>query len=184
VKLTCDQLLPFVAAKSTLRVAATALGCCPQTVLNSLRRHGLSIPPNVRQPRATPRCSRCGETDESKFDKRTKTSKCWWSWCTTCRQAIVREQGRNVKRRIVEILGKKCCLCGFSDYISALDVHHANPAKKEFSVASLRRRKWPTVLKEIEKCVLLCANCHRAHHHDELAPDLKQKLLQLTAGKI
>jgi len=181
VNITYDQLLPFVAAKSTLRNAAAVLGCCPQTVLNSLRRHGLSIPPNVRHPSPTPKCCRCGETDESKFYKRTENK--YWSWCITCRQEISNRRARKIKQRIVEALGGKCCLCGFSAYLSALDVHHVDPAKKEFTAATLRWRKWATVLKEIEKCVLLCANCHRAHHNDELGPELTQKLIQLTTGK-
>jgi hypothetical protein len=61
----------------------------------------------------------------------------------------------------------KCSKCGFS-HPAALDFHHIDSSKKEFTLGStgLSVSK-DRFLKEIEKCVVLCANCHRIHHYEE-----------------
>jgi len=45
------------------------------------------------------------------------------------------------------------------------DFHHIDPATKQFSIGTNGHcRKWEDVLIEIEKCIILCANCHRIEH--------------------
>ena len=61
---------------------------------------------------------------------------------------------------------KSCERCGESDTI-VLEWHHVDPSKKDMSVADmLTRRGKKTILEEIDKCVCLCANCHRRLHHE------------------
>ena len=57
-----------------------------------------------------------------------------------------------------------CCeRCGFSDH-RALQFHHPN-GDKEWEVANLvRHRSFDNVMKEIQKCEVLCANCHMIEH--------------------
>ena len=56
-----------------------------------------------------------------------------------------------------------CCLCG-ENFPAALDFHHLGD--KEDTVSSLQNRSWNInrVKAEMDKCVLLCANCHRKVH--------------------
>ncbi len=63
------------------------------------------------------------------------------------------------------MFGGKCVLCGYSNYIGALDFHHLDPTKKTFalSVKGLCYA-WSSILKEAKKCVLLCKNCHTEAH--------------------
>jgi hypothetical protein len=65
------------------------------------------------------------------------------------------------KRRLVEMFGGKCRLCGYRTYVGALDFHHVDPSKKKFTL-SVRGLcySWETVVAEAKKCVLLCKNCH------------------------
>lgn len=57
----------------------------------------------------------------------------------------------------------KCSICG-EDRIWCLDFHHVNPNEKEGSVSHMIQA--PNKLKlELEKCIVLCANCHRDIHH-------------------
>lgn len=68
-----------------------------------------------------------------------------------------------------------CIKCGFN-HPAALDFHHIvkHPDnKKIFSLLSqgARTQLW----EELKKCVVLCANCHRIHHHDERAAEKKAK---------
>lgn len=62
-------------------------------------------------------------------------------------------------------LGGKCCMCGYSKCIGALDIHHIDPLTKEFAISvDGNTRSWDRVRREIEKCILVCANCHREAH--------------------
>ena len=50
-----------------------------------------------------------------------------------------------------------------------LDFHHLQ--KKEFQIAALGKQFGKRIAKEINKCVILCANCHRRHHAGLIAVD-------------
>jgi hypothetical protein len=57
-----------------------------------------------------------------------------------------------------------CLVCGI-DVPVVLDFHHVDPAEKVDSVSNLVCAKKQKLLDEIEKCVILCANCHRIFHY-------------------
>jgi len=65
---------------------------------------------------------------------------------------------------------QKCIKCGFDDY-RALQWHHRNPSEKSFTIASQSTHtSWEKLMKEIDKCDCLCANCHFIlHHPDDLS---------------
>jgi hypothetical protein len=62
-------------------------------------------------------------------------------------------------------VGKMCATCG-EKHPACLDFHHSDPSLKEFSVAEAVSRglSRDKIIKEMAKCVVLCANCHRKHH--------------------
>ena len=61
--------------------------------------------------------------------------------------------------------GNKCARCGYDRCIEALEFHHTDPTKKDFGVSSKGyTRNWKRVQEELDKCVMLCANCHREVH--------------------
>jgi len=61
----------------------------------------------------------------------------------------------------------KCIKCG-ENHIACLDFHHRDPKQKEFSIAgAVSHSNKEKVIKELEKCDVLCANCHRKHHYEE-----------------
>ena len=65
----------------------------------------------------------------------------------------------------VEYKGGKCERCGYSRCIEAFDFHHADPAKKDFGISNKGyTRSWKRVKSELDKCIMLCANCHREIH--------------------
>lgn len=72
------------------------------------------------------------------------------------------------KLRAVNLLGGKCSLCGYNKCHAALDFHHKNPLEKDGSIKDLIGHKWETIEKELMKCILLCANCHRELHWNKL----------------
>ena len=61
----------------------------------------------------------------------------------------------------------KCTKCGFS-HPAALDFHHVNPSEKENLVSKLVGNGcFAAAMEEVQKCIVLCANCHRIHHYEE-----------------
>lgn len=77
----------------------------------------------------------------------------------------VAERRRKLKAMIVQYKGGKCILCGYKRCVWAFDLHHKDAGKKDFglSVRGLTR-SWEAIKKEADKCVLVCANCHRELH--------------------
>jgi hypothetical protein len=60
-----------------------------------------------------------------------------------------------------------CVQCGFS-HVAALDFHHTNAEDKEGIVSELLRQgRFKKAKAEADKCIVLCANCHRVHHFEE-----------------
>lgn len=80
-------------------------------------------------------------------------------------KATVDSMRHRRKQDAVNYLGGKCSVCGYNKCLGALDFHHVNPDEKDFALSG--KTKWEDMKKELDKCVLLCANCHREHHYLE-----------------
>lgn len=80
------------------------------------------------------------------------------------REAVKRRR-KNLREMAREYKGGKCTLCGYKKCQRALSFHHVEPNKKEFGISTRGlTRSWDKIRKEIDKCVLLCANCHMEVH--------------------
>lgn len=72
----------------------------------------------------------------------------------------VAKRRRKIKSMAIEYKGGKCEICGYDKYAGALDLHHVRD--KKFGIAHKGyTRSWDTVKIELDKCILVCANCHR-----------------------
>lgn len=123
-------------------------------------------------------CSKCGEKDLSKFHKSKKRH----SWCRACINVYKREKQANGQPRAAAYQtvarGKKhkwlwdmkrekggCETCGESDPC-CLSFHHRDEATKSFQIGSqVHLCGKERLLGEMDKCVLLCENCHRKLHY-------------------
>lgn len=76
----------------------------------------------------------------------------------------VYDKRRRDKQKIVEYLGGKCQRCGFIGHNAAMVPHHINPEKKEFALSQSNIKSWTKVQIELDKCILLCQNCHATIH--------------------
>lgn len=70
---------------------------------------------------------------------------------------------RRKKEELVLYKGGKCEKCGYNKCIEALEFHHLNPLEKDFTISG-SNLKIETLKKEVDKCILVCANCHREIH--------------------
>ena len=74
----------------------------------------------------------------------------------------VAKRRRKIKELSIKYKGGKCQICGYSKYQGALDLHHKIPNTKSFGIADKGyTRSWKIIKEELDKCVLVCANCHR-----------------------
>lgn len=81
------------------------------------------------------------------------------------REALIKavaKRRRKVKLMAIEYKGGKCQLCNYNRCVGALELHHINKTDKDFGIGDKGyTRSWQLVKTELDKCILLCANCHR-----------------------
>lgn len=80
-----------------------------------------------------------------------------------CKKQAVVDFRRRVKIKLVEYLGGSCCLCGYNKSIQALQFHHKNPKEKDFAISG-KSYSFEKMKKEVDKCILICSNCHIEIH--------------------
>lgn len=86
--------------------------------------------------------------------------------CRQCSVDNVTEWRRRIKTRAVEYLGGCCKYCGYNKYFGSLEFHHPNNDKDFGLSQSGITRSWDRVRKELDKCELVCRNCHAEIHAD------------------
>jgi hypothetical protein len=75
------------------------------------------------------------------------------------------ELRRETKLRAIASFGGLCEACGSAYAPAAMEFHHPDPSKKEFAISvDGIYRSWEKVRRELETCVMLCANCHAEIH--------------------
>lgn len=72
------------------------------------------------------------------------------------------------RQLLIQVLGGKCALCGYSRCAASLEFHHINPDNKNYQLSSGNCHELERDLEEAKKCILVCANCHREIHHSNL----------------
>ena len=109
-------------------------------------------------------CKECKlELNEDKFYKKDK-GKRLASICKNCFMQYCTKRWRKIKEEAVSYKGGKCEQCGYNKCIDAFDFHHIDPKEKEYDWRRMRRKSRDIMFKELDKCMLLCANCHREIH--------------------
>lgn len=101
-------------------------------------------------------CSICGKKYNYNRKKGHTTTK-----CGTC---IVNIRRFQVKNRAIAYKGGKCEVCGYNKCVRALVFHHKDVSQKDFSLGGNHCRKWKNIQAELDKCSLLCSNCHAEEH--------------------
>ncbi len=110
------------------------------------------------------RCSRC-KTSKPKGDFYKRQSKdrrgeCV-AYCKTCHRKYLTIRQNNLKIEMIKMKGAACKKCGETVHPILFDFHHREPNAKEYAWNQLRRFSRKRIIKELEKCDLLCSNCHR-----------------------
>ncbi len=83
----------------------------------------------------------------------------------------VKKRRKKLKELAVEYKGGKCCKCNYDKCIGALEFHHLDSNEKDFGIAAKGHTvSWERMKLELDKCIMVCANCHR-EIHEELKMD-------------
>jgi hypothetical protein len=97
-------------------------------------------------------CGSCGKLLKTK--RRNK--------CNSCNVSNYR---RNIKKKLVAYKEGKCKICGYNRCDWSMDFHHRDSSKKEFNVSHKGRTiSFKKLLTEVDKCILVCKNCHGEIH--------------------
>ena len=84
-----------------------------------------------------------------------------------CETKYVSRKRENLTLKAIEYKGGCCSICGYSKCVAALEFHHTDAAQKEFGISSKGyTRSWDKVKNELDKCILVCSNCHREIHEE------------------
>lgn len=87
--------------------------------------------------------------------------------CAQCQTIAVSKRRRKLKLLAVEYKGGKCKRCGYDKSPAALDFHHIDSTTKLFGISSKGlTRSFEKLKIELDKCIILCANCHREEHEE------------------
>lgn len=78
-----------------------------------------------------------------------------------------REDKRKRKEQAIDYLGGCCFKCKQQFHPAVYEFHHLDPASKDRDPSKMLSLKWATIQAELDKCVLLCANCHRLKHYED-----------------
>lgn len=96
----------------------------------------------------------------------TKTKGKFQAKCKSCFNAYCIKRWRQRKVEAVAYKGGCCAHCGYNKSMNALEFHHIDPNEKETDWSRLRLKSLDKIHKELDKCVLLCSNCHREEHDE------------------
>lgn len=106
------------------------------------------------------KCNKCGRRYKYYYkDKKGHTLK----FCNSCN---VNNRRFERKLKAIKYKGGGCAKCGYNVSPYALDFHHINRLDKTINISGSHCRSWNFVKKELDKCILLCANCHREIEHN------------------
>ena len=74
------------------------------------------------------------------------------------------------RRAAIIYLGGECAECGYNKCEAAFEFHHVKKNEKKFTISSGYKLPWEELKIELDKCMLLCCNCHREKHYYEKSP--------------
>ncbi len=78
----------------------------------------------------------------------------------------VKTARQKIKEKAVKYKGGKCEKCGYDKCIWAFDFHHIEPKQKDFNISRYSTTCWEKIKKELDKCIIVCSNCHRELHYE------------------
>ena len=171
-----NTLRELISQNKSTREIARILNKKPTAIIYWLKKHGLrtNFTPQVKTSGNTsiPRKCRICEIVLNELNDSFARG----NICKACKSKDDVERRKKRKNRAIEYKGGKCNICEYNKSPSALEFHHIDPSLKDNKFSILISMSWDKQKEELDKCILLCANCHR-EVHDRLRVDDKFNVL-------
>jgi len=132
-------------------------------------------------------CTICGKVFKTyRSHAKFCSKKCRRRGDTGRNQRIInatKKKRKKLKELSIEYKGGKCVICGYNRCHRALKFHHIDPAVKDFEV-SRAGKSWASIKSELDKCILVCGNCHDEIHAGvtEIPEHLRSSVAAFIAG--
>lgn len=143
--------------------------CGKEAVLNSdgtykalcnqcVEKNNLSTQSRTQSRKSSGLCTKCGEKAVLNSDGT------YQRYCDNCAEKN-KLRNKSRKKEAVKYKGGECMHCGYKKSIVAMDFHHIDPSQKDKNWYLLRVKSLERLKNELDKCDLLCKNCHFTVHH-------------------
>jgi len=122
---------------------------------------------NLLKPSKTAKnCPRCERENLplTEFYVRSRKAHDPYTYCKSCAKKRAAERVQEIKRQAIEYKGGHCQICNYDRRPAALHFHHLDPNIKEFEISRIRSRHLNSMREELDKCILICSNCHAELH--------------------
>lgn len=177
---------------------AKKIGCASGTVVR--RRQKLHISPFLEKlawsqsdallfdVEGKIKCRKCSVTLPANLFIKNKFAKHGYrKECSECHQKLIKDRRRRIKNLWIKEMGGCCQNCGFEKWIGSLQFHHIkwewrnkDENKIDPNVVMYRKYNEKQIRLELDKCCLLCSNCHSAIHSHEIEPKFSKRVLGWT----
>ena len=148
----------ILTSQYTQRQVASILNCSQGKVKYWVAKLNLKIEKEIS-------CKICGEKDVTKFYKHKSTGIRYR--CKNCDNKETIKRFRRYKKEAVDYKGGKCSICGYDKCLGSLDFHHINRSEKDINWSKMRNWPLEKIKKELDKCKLVCRNCHGEIHYKD-----------------
>ena len=131
------------------------------------------------------RCKPCetkrkNEWTKKNKEKLAKKARLWRQSNPEANKAIWQRNGKKLRDKLInftrEVRSKNPCLICQEHRVNCLEFHHVDPNAKEKAVASCKTMT--SLLREIQRCIVLCSNCHSLFHAGDIT--LPEQLKPIT----
>lgn len=110
-------------------------------------------------------CSSCNIQLNSTNGYFRKDRSIYYPVCKKCVSSSTKFSRKNAKENLVNYLGGGCKNCGYDKKLSVLEFHHLDPSIKDAELSKILLTSNEDFIKnELDKCILLCSNCHKEEH--------------------
>ena len=149
-----EELIKLIDENLSQRQIAERLNISQTTVRYWLKKLELKTQLKIENKK----CKYCSTTNFIDF----KTSS--FEVCIKCENQKYIQRWIRLKKEWINYLGGKCQKCSYNKYYGALEFHHRDPNEKDGSWNDIKKWSKEKIKAELDKCDLLCSNCHRETH--------------------
>lgn len=160
----CIELKPLVDSGKSSRRIANILGISQTALLHRLKKCNLNLKNNIITEHTCHYCNAsiidkssnfCSQEHKNLYYKNTDYYKERY------------EKGKDIRSTLLTQFNNVCSLCGYNKNSAALVFHHIDPKDKKFSISvkSCVYKSTTELQEEVNKCILVCANCHAELHY-------------------